>query len=53
MGNPWPPKFRVGAFSHLEAIYTTHGFLMYPIITLGQGATFTVHLRLAEMSHAA
>lgn len=23
-GNPWPPKYRVGAFSHLDAIYATH-----------------------------
>ena len=23
-GNPWPPKYRVGAFTHLDAIYKTH-----------------------------
>jgi CubicO group peptidase (beta-lactamase class C family) len=23
-GNPWPPKFRVGAFTHLDQIYKTH-----------------------------
>lgn len=23
-GNPWPPKYRVGAFSHLDQIYKTH-----------------------------
>ena len=23
MGNPWPPKYRVGAFSHLDEIYPT------------------------------
>ena len=23
-GNPWPPKYRVGAFTHLDALYTTH-----------------------------
>ncbi|MGH8687097.1 MAG: serine hydrolase domain-containing protein [Burkholderiales bacterium] len=24
-GNPWSPKYRVGAFSHLDAIYATRG----------------------------
>ena len=23
-GNPWEPKYRVGAFSHLDALYPTH-----------------------------
>lgn len=23
-GNPWPPKYRVGAFTHLDQIYDTH-----------------------------
>jgi CubicO group peptidase (beta-lactamase class C family) len=23
-GNPWPPKYRVGAFTHLDQIYKTH-----------------------------
>lgn len=23
-GNPWPPKYRVGAFTHLDQIYNTH-----------------------------
>ncbi|MBS0526449.1 MAG: serine hydrolase [Proteobacteria bacterium] len=23
-GNPWPPKYRVGAFTHLDQIYGTH-----------------------------
>ena len=23
-GNPWPPKYRVGAFTHIDRIYDTH-----------------------------